>query len=535
PHFDACFYQRARRDAAQADILVVNHHLLFSDIAVRRVQENYTAPAVLPPYRRLVLDEAHNLEDAATEHLGASVSRRGLLRLLGRLDRRGKGLLSAVEARLRRADADLLRQDALHELQASVRPALERTRETGAEFFARLDTLLHGAGHDVLRLAGDFTGTSDWSEHVAPVLDDLLIAIERLAKGLVRLREVVHTDQRWAEALLEPLIELGGVQQRLLATLDALRLAGTGRDEPVSMVRWIERRGERSRGNIALNAAPVDLAQLLRDSLFEPMSTVILTSATLTTRDGFDFVRSRIGVAPGLRVQESVHPSPFEFETQTLVALPTDLPAPRGESSPQFDGAVARMTEELARISDGGLFVLFTSYRSLRAVAGELRRRGADRRWPLFVQGEGPRAQLLERFSVSGRGVLLGVASFWEGVDVPGDPLRGLIIAKLPFKVPTEPLTAARIEAIEAFGGNSFYEYMLPHAALRLKQGFGRLIRARTDRGAVVILDRRIHERGYGRYFLGSLPPAPVRVGTAAELLEELRHFYTAPVFAVPQ
>ena len=192
------------------------------------------------------------------------------------------------------------------------------------------------------------------------------------------------------------------------------------------------------------------------------------------------------------------------------------------------------MADEVGRISDGGLFVLFTSYRSLRAVAGELRRRGADRRWPLFVQGEGPRAQLLERFTASGRGIPLGVASFWEGVDVPGEPLRGLIIAKLPFKVPTEPLTAARIEAIEALGGNSFYEYMLPHAALRLKQGFGRLIRARTDRGAVIILDRRIHERGYGRYFLGSLPPAPVRVGTSAELLEELRRFYTQPLLAIP-
>ena len=534
PHFDACFYQRARRDAGQADVLVVNHHLLFSDIAVRRVQENYTAPAVLPPYRRLVLDEAHNLEDAATEHLGASVSRRGVLRLLGRLDRRGKGLLPAVEARLRTAEADLLRQDALHELQENVRPTLERARDLAAELFARLDDLLRAAGQDVLRLAGDFTGASAWSENVAPVLEDLLIAIERLARGLVRLREVVQTDQRWAEALLEPLVELSGIQQRLVATLDALRVAGTGRDDTVSMVRWIERRGERARGNIALNAAPVDLSQLLRDSLFEPMSTVVLTSATLTTRDGFDFFRGRVGVTPGLRVQESVHPSPFDFETQTLVALPTDLPAPRGETSPHFDGAVARMAEEVGRISDGGLFVLFTSYRSLRAVAGELRRRGADRRWPLFVQGEGPRAQLLERFTASGRGILLGVASFWEGVDVPGEPLRGLIIAKLPFKVPTEPLTAARIEAIEALGGNSFYEYMLPHAALRLKQGFGRLIRARTDRGAVIILDRRIHERGYGRYFLGSLPPAPVLVGTSAELLEELRRFYTQPLLAIP-
>lgn len=535
PHFEACFYQKARRDASQADVLVVNHHLLFSDIAVRRLQENYTAQAVLPPYKRLVLDEAHNIEEAATEHLGASVSRRGILRLLGRLDRRGKGLLSAIEARLRTGEADLLKQDAVRELGSTVRPALDRARELSTEFFDRLESMLRGSDEHVLRLAGEFEASEQWVDLIVPVHDDLLIALERLARGLVRVREIVNTDQRWAEALLEPIIELAGVQQRLLLVIDSLRITCSPAKEQVAMVRWIERRGgERGRSNVALNAAPVDLAELLRQALFEPMSTTVLTSATLTTRDGFGFFRNRLGIGAGLRVQESVHPSPFEFETQTLIALPTDMPEPRGGESARFDVAVARTAEDMARISDGGLFVLFTSYRSMRNVAVELRRRGADRRWPLFVQGEEPRARLLERFTLSGRGILLGVASFWEGVDVPGEPLRGLIIAKLPFKVPTEPLTAARIEAIEAMGGNSFYEYMLPHAALRLKQGFGRLIRARTDRGAVVILDRRIHERGYGRYFLGSLPPAPVEVGNWSELLESLRRFYTATLVDTP-
>jgi ATP-dependent DNA helicase DinG len=211
-----------------------------------------------------------------------------------------------------------------------------------------------------------------------------------------------------------------------------------------------------------------------------------------------------------------------------MVALPTDLPEPRGGNDRSFDASIARVTEDMARVTDGGLFVLFTSYRSLRAVAAELRRRGAESRWPMFVQGEAPRTQLLSRFTSSGRGILLGVASFWEGVDVPGDPLRGLIIAKLPFKVPSEPLTAARLEAIDDAGGNSFYEFMLPHAALRMKQGFGRLIRTRLDRGAAVILDRRVLEKSYGRYFLESLPPAPVSRGTWEDLLHELRAFYAA-------
>jgi len=529
PHFKECFYQRARRDAAAADVLVVNHHLLFSDIAVRRPQQNYTAPAVLPPYQRLILDEAHNLEDAATEHLGASISRRGLLRLLGRLDRRGKGLLPAVQARLRAAEADLLRQEALQELDDVVRPALDRARELTSEFFSRLEMLLHAGAESVLRLAGDFSGVEAWSENVAPVLDDLVIALERLARGIRRIREIVQTDQRWSEALLEPLLELSGVQQRLLLAIAAIRVAATPGEDATALVRWIERRGaDRARPNVALNAAPVDLSGVLRESLFEPLHTVVLTSATLTTRDGFAFLRQRLGLGGGLRVQESVHPSSFDFTTQTLVALPSDLPEPRRDEDTRFDAAVTAATEDLARASDGGLFVLFTAHRSLKAVAAQLRTRGADRRWPIFVQGEGPRARLLESFTRSGRGLLLGVASFWEGVDVPGEPLRGLIIARLPFKVPTEPLTAARLEAIEANGGNSFRDYMLPHAALRLKQGFGRLIRARSDRGVVVILDRRIHERTYGRYILGSLPPSPVLVGPWLELLPQLREFYSA-------
>jgi ATP-dependent DNA helicase DinG len=207
-------------------------------------------------------------------------------------------------------------------------------------------------------------------------------------------------------------------------------------------------------------------------------------------------------------VAEAIYPSPFDYEEQALLAVPTDVPLPAGERDERHDRATVRATLEMAKLSDGGLFVLFTSYRALRAVAEGLRARGADGEWPLLVQGEAPRAQLVQRFVESGRAILLGTASFWEGVDVPGRPLRGLVIPRLPFKVPSEPVTAARIEAIEARGGSSFGEYMLPHAAIRLKQGFGRLIRSASDRGAVLLLDSRIVHRAYGRYLLESLPPA---------------------------
>lgn len=533
PHFESCFYQRARRDAASADILVVNHHLLFSDLAVRRTQGNYTAPAVLPPYQRVILDEAHNLEDAATAHLGASVSRRGVLRLLARLDRRGKGVLTAVEERLKAGMDDLLQQDALRQIRDGLRPAVDRVREHAVELFARMEELVTGKDEAVLRLDDGFRGRPEWGNRLEPAYENLAVSLDALARGIDRLREYILLDSRWAEKLEEQLLELQATSGRVRAVLDALRLTFSEGESGLDLVRWLERRGGGGgkEPNIVAHAAPVDVSGALRDALFEKVTTAVLMSATLTTRDGFDFLRRRLGLyGGGLKIRESVYPSPFDYEEQTIIAVPSDFPSPKGDEGAAFDMATVEVVHDLALVSDGGIFVLFTSYRSLRAVAAELRRRGLDGEWPLFVQGEAPRARLVERFAASGRGLLLGVASFWEGVDVPGHPLRGLVIAKLPFKVPGEPLTAARTEAIEREGGNSFYDYMLPHAALRLKQGFGRLIRSRVDRGAVVLLDRRVIEKGYGRYFLDSLPPAPVQVATWSELKSTIRGFYSVEV-----
>jgi ATP-dependent DNA helicase DinG len=529
PSFEQCFYQRARREANAAEILVVNHHLLFSDIAVRRAQANYGSTAVLPPYRRIVLDEAHNLEDAATSHLGVRVTRRGLFRLLARLERRGRGVLPFLELRLRARADDLLQQDALRVVSGTLRPAADRARELAGELFNRLDALLDGTEDGTLRLEEGFAGEPAWVEGVTPVLDDLLLVLDEIGRGIGRVRGIIDTDQKLVEALAEQLIELNGLQNRVDAAAAALRTAFVPGHESMPLVRWIERRGRDDRGgrlrNVAVNAAPIDLAQLLREALFERVHSAVLTSATLTTRDGFGFLRRRLGLDVGVRVRESVHPSPFSFEHQTILAVPADVAGQR--THPQrFAGEVAGIIEDHARLTDGGLFVLFTAYGALRAVAAELHRRGTAGRWPLFVQGDAPRSALLQRFTDAHRGILLGVASFWEGVDVPGEPLRGLIITKLPFKVPSEPLTAARIEAIERDGGSSFYEYMLPHAALRLKQGFGRLVRTRSDHGAIVILDPRLLAKGYGRYFLESLPPAPLVTGAWTALREQLRLFY---------
>lgn len=526
PHFEQCFYQKARRDAAAADVIVANHSLLFSDLAVRKLQGNYTAPAVLPPYKRVILDEAHNIEDAATDHLGAAVSRRGVLRILNRLDKRGKGLLTAFETRLLSGNEDMLQQDALRQIDA-LRPSIERARESANALFEFIEDLTVRAEDGVLRLQEDFLVSPQWLNGMDVAYENVLKLFEEVARKLITLRDTVMVDRAWSDALTEQLVELHGATSRVRGLADGVRLVfGTPKDD-VALVRWLERRGGRE-VNLAARAAPVEIAAALRDALFDRVDTAVLTSATLATRDGFSFVRGRLGLGGGLKVREALLPSPFDYEEQTLIVVPTDLPSPgSNEDHPQLHARTAEIVLDFAEISDGGIFVLFTSYRALKTVAAILRKAGVERRWPLFVQGESSRARLLDAFVLSGRGVLLGVSSFWEGVDVPGDPLRGIILTKLPFKVPTEPLTAARIEAIERNGGSSFMEFVLPHAALRLKQGFGRLIRSTADRGAVALLDRRILEKGYGRYFLDTLPAAPVVTAPWIEASEQLLRFYS--------
>jgi ATP-dependent DNA helicase DinG len=277
----------------------------------------------------------------------------------------------------------------------------------------------------------------------------------------------------------------------------------------------------------------------LREDLFRRLETTVLTSATLTTRAGFEYLRERLGLdadvleeeGGGLEVEEAVVPSPFDFSAQALLAIPTDLAGPQ-EPGERFQEDTAEVALQVAQMTNGGLFLLFTSHLALRRVGELLREREGEPGigyFPLFIQGEAPRAKLLHDFVESGNGILLGTASFWEGVDVPGDPLRGLIIQKLPFQVPTEPIIAARLEALEARGEDPFWRYSLPEAALRLKQGFGRLIRTKADRGAVLILDDRILKRRYGTYLRQSLPSAPMTKGLWADLQRGLEEFYRQP------
>jgi ATP-dependent DNA helicase DinG len=522
PAYEKCFLFKARKEAAQADVIVVNHHLLLSDLAVRRVSGNWGEAAVLPAYTRLVIDEGHHLEDAAAAHLGSTVSRRSLQRLFNRLDRRGKGLLSALIMRLSVSN-DLLSTASLDLVGSRLSPAVHAVRDKAALLFDLLESLLRESGESVLRLTDDFARHPIWNAGLRVALEDTVGEISLLAEGLELVRERIESGKKLEESVMPLLNEMRSVTRRLESAGDGLKRAltpGSGAET----VRWIEAKGRDRAASVS--TVPLDLAPILREDLFKRSATTVVTSATLATDGRFDFLASRLGLDdPDLTPSTGMFPSPFDYKRQAILAVPTDVPAPNMNATGHF-GAVARVTLDVATAANGGMFVLFTSHRDVRAMAADLRARGADRRWPLLVHGDETRDQLLARFRESGCAILLGTASFWEGVDVPGDALRALVIAKLPFRVPTEPITAAHCEAIEARGGDSFKEYMLPHAALRLKQGFGRLVRTAADRGVVVIADPRVVTKGYGRGLIDGLPPARRIVGRWNDLLPDVRTFY---------
>jgi ATP-dependent DNA helicase DinG len=522
PHFDRCFLFRARRRAAEADIVVVNHHLLAADLSVRRVQDNWEEAAVLPPYKRLVLDEGHHLEEVAAGHLGIQVTSRSVRRLLSRFERNNRGLAPTLSHELA-AGIDRPSREALELLQQRLYPALADARRASDALFQRLYDRLAEAPSGQLRLGDDFAVDPIWEEGLAFELDASLTGFRELRESVETIADRLDQSEE-TERRAQILVELRGALRRLDAISDGLNrtLRPSGGGPPT--VRWMERtaRGQQ----VQLSAVPLDLAPVLRELLFDRMDTVVLTSATLAAGGDFEFLEGRLGLGgeDSPVTERQIFSSPFDYPSQCLFGVPTDLPDPR-EDEVVHGAAVVQIVSDLAYASDGGMFVLFTSHASLRRAAAELRL-GLGARWPLLVQGEAPRDVLLRRFRQAGNAILLGTDSFWEGVDVPGRALRVLVITKLPFKVPSEPLTAARLERLAEEGQDGFFHYLLPHAALKLKQGFGRLIRTRKDVGVVVLLDSRAVTKRYGPMLLNGLPRAERVVGTWAQVRSKCEDFF---------
>jgi ATP-dependent DNA helicase DinG len=472
--FERCFITGMRRQAMESDIVIVNHHLFFADLAIKLQADGAPDAGVLPEAGTVIFDEAHELEDVAGNYFGISVS-----------NLRVEDLARDAEAAARQNGA----------LTAGLSGALGSLREKSQLFFSVLPA---GEGRFAFETRREFL-EENGEEFIA-----LNQALGRLSGELENSPQKPDENANLSRRAREMQVQLGFAME----------------SDDRNTVFWIERRGrgfsarrrrdserttedsragafEGGRQNVFLQATPIDVGPILRECLWSKLECAVLTSATLAVGGGFDYVRQRLGIE---HARESVLPSHFDYESQSVLYVPPDLPDPR---TPQFAERAADRIRRLLEITRGRAFVLFTSYAQMNDIYDRLL---GVLEYPMLRQGDAPKSALLDEFRLTPNAVLFATSSFWQGVDVQGDQLSCVIIDRLPFAVPTDPVVAARVKAVDADGGNAFFQYQVPSAVISLKQGFGRLIRSLHDRGLLVLLDNRILKKQYGRVFIESLP-----------------------------
>lgn len=543
PHFQTCFVNKARREAAKADILVVNHHLLFSDLAVR---SEGVEVAVLPPYQRVIFDEAHHIEDVATSYFGFGITRIGISRMLGRLYRKSKnkaevkGLLPFLIAKAKSLKTNIpldliarIEQLINHTLIPAI-DELEALNQEGMELIFQLVKELTNSeefGESKLRITNIIRKDQYWQDVLIESCKNFISSIRIFTTKIDSLMRVI-------EALEMNLNGETFVSQRTEIRAQAYRLEEAANtvekvlfDEDRKYVPWIEVVGRNTLHLVRLRSSPLEVADMLLENVYKKFKTVIMTSATLTVEGirnlgKFDYLENRIGLnlVNKTRRLEKILPETFDYMKQALILVPQDIPEP---NSREFANILSGLIYRAIEISKGKAFVLFTSYALLNIMNQQLEGLLHNMGITLLKQGADNRHRLLQRFVKDIHSVLFGTDSFWEGVDVRGEALESVIITKLPFRVPTEPIIEARVEEIKRQGGNAFMEYTVPQAVIKFKQGFGRLIRHKNDRGSILIFDKRVIQKEYGTVFLKSLPQCNIIAGTQEKIFQALKAFFS--------
>ena len=479
--WERCFITEMRRRGMESDIIIVNHHLFFADLAIKLQAEGAPDAGILPDAAAVIFDEAHELEDVAGNYFGISVS-----------NLRVEDLARDVEASLQHNRM----------MSASLSGPLGSLREKSQFFFSLLPPgegrfafdsrreFLEENGDEFLALNQALMRLVGELESLSQKPEEILNFVRRAQELQVQLAFAMESDDRNTVFWIERRGGRGRVSPQRHPSASLRAGSGTGNNTESS-------RADGGRQNVFLQATPIDVGPILRECLWSKLECAVLTSATLAVGGGFEYIRQRLGIE---HARESVLPSHFDYENQALFYVPPDLPDAR---TPQFTAKAAERIRKLLEITRGRAFVLFTSYAQMNDIYQRLL---GELEFPVLRQGDAPKSVLLEEFRLTPNAVLFATSSFWQGVDVQGEQLSCVIIDRLPFAVPSDPVVAARVKAIDADGGNAFFQYQVPAAVITLKQGFGRLIRSLHDRGLLVLLDNRILKKQYGRVFIESLP-----------------------------
>lgn len=538
PNYKECFFYKARKEAMDAKILIANHSMFLSDLAFR--EKN--GAGLLPDYTRVILDEAHHIEDVALEHMAENASFSALIKTMGKLHAEKGGVKGGkypqLGERLRGAlpkTAEL--ESILRKIDISLPEAKNRLIRSSADAFDQLSDWLQlqkkhlkgsDEGESKLRIIGPHLQDDKWKKGPQEAFRVFLeCAKGYLAESASTLAAVGHIDDERAKELTDGIVlDISSLIKRLTSAYETVN-GFIAESFSENEVRWIDAPYKKGIETMRVYRASLDIKEKLEAALFRAFPTVVLCSATLAANGGFGFLKGRLGIPeieePLKKPIESIYPSSFNFERQALFLVPKDLPSPLEEGFLERSSAFIL---NAVRQQPGGVFVLSTSFSYLNKVYQRLKPALERERFTLLKQGQHNKGELIRAFSAAKKAVLFATDSFWEGVDVQGGILKLVIIARLPFKVPDEPLVQAMAEKIQREGGDPFLEDSLPDAVVKFKQGFGRLIRRKTDKGCVICLDKRIFTKPYGKYFLNALPKAPRLFIDEEELLKEMKRFF---------